>query len=70
MNNFATALEGDKSVREDYGIALQALRSLPDHCASNVDDLAARIGANKLALISWLRSDLQFARLVADKVGK
>ena len=70
MNNFATALEGDNLVGEDYGVALQALRSLPDRSATNVNDLAARIGANKLALIGWLRADLQFARLVADKLAE
>lgn len=51
-------------------VAVSDLRSLPDHCASDVEDLARRIGAEKLILIGWVREDLQFARLVASKISE
>jgi hypothetical protein len=54
----------------DYQLALSALSSLPDHCAMDVGELANRIGADKLALISWVRTDLSFARLIESKVTK
>jgi hypothetical protein len=54
----------------DYQIVLSALRRLPDHCAGDVGELAERIGADKLELITWVRADIEFARLIASKVGK
>jgi hypothetical protein len=54
----------------DYQLALSALSRLPDHCAMDVGELAERIGADKLELITWLRADIKFARLIAAKVGK
>jgi hypothetical protein len=53
----------------EYELAVSALRKLPDHCAADVSELASRIGAQKLMLISWLRADHQFAHLVASKVS-
>jgi hypothetical protein len=54
----------------EYQMALNALSSLPDHCAEDLGALANRIGADKLALISWVRMDLTFARLIESKVTK
>jgi hypothetical protein len=54
----------------DYQLALSAVRRLPDHCATDVGEVASRIGADKLALISWVRTDLGFARLIDSKVTK
>ena len=51
-----------------YRRMFSALRNLPDHCESNVSELAARLGADKLELIKWAREDIKFARLVASKV--
>lgn len=51
-----------------YRTALSVLRNLPDHCAMNVDELAGRIGVDKLDLLQWVRADLEFARLIASKV--
>jgi hypothetical protein len=53
----------------DYELAVTALRNLPDHSAADVNELAERIGVQKLTLIGWLRADLQFARLAASKVN-
>ena len=54
----------------EYELALSALSRLPDHCAEDLGALANRIGADKLALISWVRMDLAFARLIESKVTK
>jgi hypothetical protein len=54
----------------DYELAVSAIRNLRDHCAADVEELANRIGAQKLTLIGWLRADVQFARLVASKVSR
>jgi hypothetical protein len=54
----------------DYQLALSALSSLPDRCAPDLGELAHRIGADKLALISWVRTDVSFARLIESKVNK
>jgi len=53
----------------DYQLALLAVRSLPDRCAADVDELAKRIGVDKLELIAWVRADIQFARLIEWKVA-
>ncbi|MBM0104594.1 hypothetical protein JM946_07535 [Steroidobacter sp. S1-65] len=53
-----------------FQLALSALNRLPDHCALDVGELAARIGADKLELITWGRADIKFARLLASKVTK
>jgi hypothetical protein len=53
-----------------YLLAVSALNNLPNNCASDVTDLAGRIGADKLELIQWLRADIKFARLIASKVVK
>jgi len=58
-----------RSARE-YQLALSALSSLPDHCAPDLAELANRIGTDKLALISWVRTDVSFARLIESKVTK
>lgn len=54
----------------DYQLALSALNRLPDHCAVDVGELAQRIGADKLELITWVRADIKFARLIASKVSQ
>jgi hypothetical protein len=54
----------------EYQLALNALSRLPDHCAEDLGALANRIGTDKLALISWVRMDLSFARLIESKVTK
>ncbi len=54
----------------DYQVALSALNRLPDHCATDMSELADRIGVDKLELITWGRSDIKFARLIASKVTK
>lgn len=48
---------------------IAALHALPDRCVISVEDLARRLGAEKLALIAWVRSDLQLARLAHSKVN-
>lgn len=62
--------EGDLSeaAHRRYQRALSALNGLPDRCAADVGELAERIGADKLDLINWMRSDIGFARLIASKV--
>ena len=52
----------------EFQTALSAVTSLPDHCALDVGELANRIGADKLALLSWVRTDVKFARLIESKV--
>lgn len=52
----------------EYQLARAALSTLPDHCAFDVAELASRIGADKLALLSWVRTDVSFARLIDSKV--
>jgi hypothetical protein len=54
----------------DYQHARAALTTLPDRCAGDLDELATRIGADKLALISWVRTDVSFARLIETKVTR
>lgn len=58
------------STADDYDHVVSAVRSLPDHSAADVTELANRVGAQKLKLINWLRTDLKFARLVASKVSR
>jgi len=53
-----------------YQLALSVLNGLPDHCATDMGELAHRIGVDKLELIAWIRSDIKFARLIASKVTK
>ena len=53
-----------------YQLALSALNGLPDHCVTNMSELADRIGVDKLELITWIRADIRFARLIASKVTK
>lgn len=52
-----------------YRLALLALNSLPDRCAMDLGEVARRIGADKLELITWMRSDIKVARLIASKVS-
>jgi hypothetical protein len=65
------ALKADvrTSSTRNYELALLALDALPNHCARDVGELASRIGADKLELISWGRADIKFARLLASKVA-
>jgi hypothetical protein len=51
-----------------YHEAMLALSHLPDRCALDVTELARRIGADKLELITWVRADIDFARLIASKI--
>jgi len=51
-----------------YQLALLALQRVPEHCVQDVGELARRIGADKLQLITWIRADVQFARLIASKM--
>lgn len=57
------------SVESSHQLAFLALRNLPDRCAVDVDELARRIGVDKLDLIAWARADIQLARLIAWKVS-
>jgi hypothetical protein len=50
-------------------LTVLALNNLPDHCALDLSELARRIGADKLELITWARSDMHLARLIASKVS-
>ena len=68
MANLASS-ESTGATTHDYELAVTALRGLPDHCAADVNELADRIGVQKLTLIGWLRADLQLARLAASKVN-
>jgi hypothetical protein len=68
MTEVASSIESINSQMQEYASAVSALRSLPDHCAADVEEIARRIGTEKLALIGWSRADLKFARLVASKV--
>lgn len=67
MAGIASLASAGTTIHE-YQLAVSALRSLPDQCAADVEDLANRIGAHKLTLIGWLRADLQLARLAAAKI--
>lgn len=58
----------DNSSARNHRLALSMLLTLPDHCALDVGELAKQIGADKLQLITWVRADLHFARVVASKV--
>lgn len=58
----------DRSAKRSYRLALLALNSLPDRCALDLGEVAHRIGADKLELIAWMRSDIELARLIASKV--
>ena len=51
-------------------LVMSALHGLPNHCAVDVDDLARRVGIDKLELIRWFRADLHVARLATSKVSK
>ncbi|HEU5133678.1 MAG TPA: hypothetical protein VFU13_00920 [Steroidobacteraceae bacterium] len=62
--------DGSRRAAREYQVALSALSNLPDHCAGDLGELAHRIGADKLALISWVRTDVSFARLIESKVTK
>jgi hypothetical protein len=53
---------------DDYELIASALRRLPDRSTENLTELADRIGAQKLKIISRVRTDLKFARLVASKI--
>ena len=59
-----------ETAQHDFRRVLQLLRTLPDHCAMDVGELAGQIGADKLELIQWVRADIRFARLIASKVTK
>jgi hypothetical protein len=67
--SISVGADRDISALSSYRRTFSALHSLPDHCALNVSELAARIGADKLDLIKWAREDIGFARLVASKVA-
>jgi hypothetical protein len=67
MSEMTTVEDFDVPVH-DHELLVQSLSELPDRCAADVGELASRIGAKKLALIRWSRSDVRFARLVASKV--
>jgi hypothetical protein len=54
----------------EYESALLMLRTVPDHSAVDVGELAERIGADKLELIQWMRAHITFARLIESKVVK
>jgi hypothetical protein len=56
------------STQHSYRQAKLALSHLPDRCALDVTELAHRIGADKLELITWVRADISFARLIASKI--
>jgi hypothetical protein len=62
--------EARERAAREYKHALSALSSLPDHWATNLGEIANRIGADKLELISWVRTDLAFARLVESKFSR
>lgn len=68
MADIAVPIGSESSQALDRDLVLSALRSLPDCCAPDLDELANRIGTKKLTLIAWARADLQFARLVGSKV--
>jgi hypothetical protein len=56
------------AVARDFRLLFVAVNNLPDRCAIDVAALAERIGADKLELIKWMRTDIAFARLIASKV--
>lgn len=68
MSDVDAPIEAALASTYEYYRALGALKELPNHCAVDIDDLAARIGTKKLTLIGWLRADIKFARLVLSKV--
>jgi hypothetical protein len=57
----------NKSPARDYR---RALHGLPDHCALDLAELARRIGADKIELISCARADLDLARLLDSKMAE
>jgi hypothetical protein len=58
----------EKSSAGSYQLVLLALRALPDRSVRDLGELAHRIGADKLELLSWGRADIEFARMLAAKV--
>jgi hypothetical protein len=67
MDTVVQANNENASAR-NHRLALSMLLNLPDHCALDVGELAKRIGADKLELITWARADLEFARVIASKM--
>ena len=67
MSNHASDVLEDSAL-QDYRRVMLALHHLPDRCALDVTELADRIGADKLELITWVRADITFARLIASKI--
>jgi len=65
----AVQTEAERVSAHHYQLVLMALNGLPNHCVLDVDELARRIGADKLELITWARANLEFARLMASKVA-
>lgn len=60
--------DSGSAARRSYQLALLAVRSLPDRCALDLSEVARRIGADKLELIQWMRSDIQLARMLEAKL--
>jgi hypothetical protein len=67
MNRF---IEGGSrlAAARDYRLLFVAVNNLPDRCAVDVAALAEQIGADKLELINWIRTDISFARLIESKL--
>ncbi len=70
MTEIASPPEFRLARNHQYKRAIGILHDLPDRCAADVEELANRIGAEKLTLLGWLRADLQLARLVASKISQ
>ncbi len=70
MLNWPVGSESPMLTGQEYARAVLALQQLPDRCAASVGELADRIGADKLLLIQWSRTDVECARLIASKVAR
>ena len=67
MENWHTESNRSSAAVSDIEM-MRVLRGLPDLCATDVADLAIRVGTEKLEIIRMMRSDAQVARLIEKKL--
>jgi hypothetical protein len=69
MTSISSYIEPAASPSYERKRIVDALHALPDRCVNSVEELARRLGAEKLSLIAWLRADVQLARLAVAKIS-
>lgn len=68
--NDVGSFKSQEDSRTDERLAVVLwLQEIPNGHVSDVTELADMIGVEKLVLIGWIRTDLDFARLVATKIA-